>query len=594
MDEDAATTVTATTAATATTTTDDSTLAASIATMMPTLQVNRVRGLMRRLAHLEEVSARLGPGDLAQAVRMGEARHGAPPAAKSWTAVMARAESLESRVLLLEARAGLFGSVSNDLVQLARRLSLLESGVVTLPSSSRRAAGTTETRARVAAALEALGLQNKATFLRVPDAEHYYAHMTLEQRAALLGAPSTAHLCKTLLLSATGGRSDADVEDGSDDAPLDPNEVFVLAVVQYDSKLDATALRNAIRAMNIVKPGVAVRPCVASPARAAKVLGFLPNGAAPVGGLRPVPLLVSKAIASLEPPIVYLGGGDPDVKLVLSDVREFIAKTNAVVAKMTEARFLGKEGAAFHSKPASMTDAAASPLSTPSSPAKQPAAAAPAPTPLRAPAGAGKSTPPTSSDSRKRKEPDPEGGGGDEGGDAGAPVTFHDLDCRVGLVTKAWKHPESAKLLCEEIDVGEGAPRPIASGLQAFYAPEEFQGKRVVVVCNLKPAKLGGYTSNGMVLCASWTDDATGAPTVRLLEPPADAKIGERVVVRGLASSAPLTAAQVKKRKVFETVATKLAVLPSGAAGYDGASLVAAECGKECVVTGAKAGAPIS
>ena len=65
------------------------------------------------------------------------------------------------------------------------------------------------------------------------------------------------------------------------------------------------------------------------------------------------------------------------------------------------------------------------------------------------------------------------------------------LDLRVGVIKKCWDHPEREKLLCEEIDVGEENVRTIASGIRAHYKAEEMVGKKVIVVCNLKDAKMG-------------------------------------------------------------------------------------------------------
>ena len=79
---------------------------------------------------------------------------------------------------------------------------------------------------------------------------------------------------------------------------------------------------------------------------------------------------------------------------------------------------------------------------------------------------------------------------------------FTKMDIRVGQITKVWLHPEADKLYCEEIDVGEDAPREIASGLREHYTLEEMEGRKVLVVCNLKAAKIVGFTSNGMVLAA--------------------------------------------------------------------------------------------
>jgi tRNA-binding EMAP/Myf-like protein len=51
--------------------------------------------------------------------------------------------------------------------------------------------------------------------------------------------------------------------------------------------------------------------------------------------------------------------------------------------------------------------------------------------------------------------------------------------------------------------VGESSPRTVVSGLVNYVPVEEMQGRMVVVLCNLKPAKMRGVESNGMVLCAS-------------------------------------------------------------------------------------------
>jgi aminoacyl tRNA synthase complex-interacting multifunctional protein 1 len=81
-----------------------------------------------------------------------------------------------------------------------------------------------------------------------------------------------------------------------------------------------------------------------------------------------------------------------------------------------------------------------------------------------------------------------------------APVSAEGLDpskleIKVGSIVKCWNHPESVKLLCEEIDLGEGATRTIASGLRAFYTAEEMQGKKVLVLANLKERPMVGFKS---------------------------------------------------------------------------------------------------
>jgi methionine--tRNA ligase beta chain len=100
---------------------------------------------------------------------------------------------------------------------------------------------------------------------------------------------------------------------------------------------------------------------------------------------------------------------------------------------------------------------------------------------------------------------------------------------RVGKITKVWKHPESEKLYCEEIDIGNGETRKIASGLQAFVPLEVMQDAMVVVLCNLKAKKLAGYESHGMVLCGETEDKSI----VELISPPAGSEPGDEVFFEG-------------------------------------------------------------
>ena len=69
------------------------------------------------------------------------------------------------------------------------------------------------------------------------------------------------------------------------------------------------------------------------------------------------------------------------------------------------------------------------------------------------------------------------------------------LDIRVGTVIRCWNHPDSEKLLCEEIDIGEDTVRSIASGLRGHYTAEEVQGRKVLVLANLKERPMAGFKS---------------------------------------------------------------------------------------------------
>jgi glutamyl-tRNA synthetase len=138
----------------------------------------------------------------------------------------------------------------------------------------------------------------------------------------------------------------------------------------------------------------------------------------------------------------------------------------------------------------------------------------------------------------------------------GPPISA--LDIRVGRIIKVWEHPEAEKLYCEEIDVGEDEPRTIASGLRPYLQAEDMENRLVLVLCNLKERKLVGFPSHGMVLCASNSNHTD----VRLVNPPVDAKVGERVTVPDFdfdsEEGAPYAENKIGKKKVFEELAPYL------------------------------------
>merc|ERR1712194_570220 len=143
---------------------------------------------------------------------------------------------------------------------------------------------------------------------------------------------------------------------------------------------------------------------------------------------------------------------------------------------------------------------------------------------------------------------------------------------RVGQITKVWHHGEADKLFCEEIDVGEeGGPRQIASGLRGHYTLEEMQGRKVLVVCNLKSAKMQGFASSGMVLAAKSEDNSK----VELIAPPDDAPIGERVALEGVDETfEPQTANQAAKKKTWKKVAEELKTIDGGIATWQGKNII--------------------
>ena len=91
------------------------------------------------------------------------------------------------------------------------------------------------------------------------------------------------------------------------------------------------------------------------------------------------------------------------------------------------------------------------------------------------------------------------------------------LDLRVGLITKAAKHPDADSLYVESIDCGEAEPRTVVSGLVKHIPEPEMQNRRVVVVANLKPTNLKSVKSYAMVLAATGTDGKVRRQAVNLL-----------------------------------------------------------------------------
>jgi hypothetical protein len=96
------------------------------------------------------------------------------------------------------------------------------------------------------------------------------------------------------------------------------------------------------------------------------------------------------------------------------------------------------------------------------------------------------------------------------------------------------------------------------------------QGRKVLVVCNLKAAKIVGFNSDGMVLAAKAEDGSK----VELIDPPAGAAVGERVFIEGLTGD-PFSPAQVKKKKTWDAVAKGLKTGDEGVATWDGKTILA-------------------
>ena len=155
---------------------------------------------------------------------------------------------------------------------------------------------------------------------------------------------------------------------------------------------------------------------------------------------------------------------------------------------------------------------------------------------------------------------------------------FEKVDIRVGKIMSAEIHPNADSMYVEQIDVGEAEPRTIVSGLRKYISLEDLTEKLVLVVCNLKPRKLRGLLSSGMVLCASEHDESggEGESKVELLFPSiigstneiigstneiigsTNEIIGSRVIFEGFESEMTPPVKLNPKKKIWPKVAVNL------------------------------------
>ena len=83
---------------------------------------------------------------------------------------------------------------------------------------------------------------------------------------------------------------------------------------------------------------------------------------------------------------------------------------------------------------------------------------------------------------------------------------FAQVVLKTGIVVEAEAHPNADRLLVMKVDVGEDVPRQIVAGIRADWAPGQIVGRRLIICCNLKPAKLRGVESQGMMLAVRGND----------------------------------------------------------------------------------------
>ncbi|RUS33184.1 tRNA synthetases class I-domain-containing protein [Jimgerdemannia flammicorona] len=141
------------------------------------------------------------------------------------------------------------------------------------------------------------------------------------------------------------------------------------------------------------------------------------------------------------------------------------------------------------------------------------------------------------------------------------------LDIRVAQIISARSHPNNPKSYIEEIEVGDATgPRTVVSGLADYIPLADLQGRRILTVCNLKPAKFQGVESHAMVLAAS---DAEGK-VIELLEPPEGAEIGEAVTWEGYETALRGGEVLNPKQNMFGKVAVEFGLTMERVAHYKG------------------------
>lgn len=238
---------------------------------------------------------------------------------------------------LSEARMEL----SEEIEALAKRVSVLESKRSKKPepqtevfSASRSA---DDDRASIAKDAFAVTMTVKALaaglkrfkFVRCDD--DYY-NWSLEKRRRYLDAPSTMHLCKSIVMVNKNWKG----EEGADE--LDPcNSRFYCCVVSYVTKLSAQDLMRIIKDVNVQQNRVPptnknlhfrlAEDCVG-------VSGFPPNGVSAVGLKTPMPIVLDKELTTLEPPMFWMGGGEVNLKLSV-DTQEFVDSYKPIIGTVT-------------------------------------------------------------------------------------------------------------------------------------------------------------------------------------------------------------------------------------------------------------------
>lgn len=143
------------------------------------------------------------------------------------------------------------------------------------------------------------------------------------------------------------------------------------------------------------------------------------------------------------------------------------------------------------------------------------------------------------------------------------------------------QHPDATSLYVSQVDVGDPAgPRTVISGLAELIPAEQLLNRHVVVLCNLKPAKIRGTLSNGMILCASVAEPRQVEPLI----PPVDGQPGDQIYVESvsdLQENRPTTYEIIDpKKKMWEKIQADLATSSNCEAEWKMNALITCRGGK--------------
>ncbi|KAJ2795617.1 hypothetical protein H4R20_005819 [Coemansia guatemalensis] len=176
--------------------------------------------------------------------------------------------------------------------------------------------------------LDSIGMTTSSRIFHVPSS---YYEWPLYQRALSMCAPSPAHLCKMVVMENKRWLPAHRKADGSQRI-----QQYVGVVVQYVQAVNVSRMADYVRALDgnvVARRHFNFRLLDEQTAR--ELTGFTKNSVSPVGMRQKIPLIVCAAIQRLQPPVLWVGGGDVDFKLAMP-VQALIDSTQNMVADISD------------------------------------------------------------------------------------------------------------------------------------------------------------------------------------------------------------------------------------------------------------------